>query len=905
MQSFPRQLFNLLFWLAAAGAGYVLVYPMRTVIDAQVRELVGAFAVPVYIVAGLVAGMALMYLNNAIAHTFVSVRDWATGSSAINYESGDFSGKLVRTARKLERKGDFIGAAETFETLEMWVEAGECYEKASQLSRGAQCMLRAGEPERAIYLYETEENYEMAAVTAANEGMRERATNNYRRAGAHAEETNRFIQAADFYEKGQDYAKAARVYEALKRTEDALRCYSRANMPDKIEELIQQIDPMRLIARGEAGEELVRRAAEVLARSGNPRKAGELLEAAQDFVRAAEFYELARDHEAAGECYLKAGHPDRGVEAYSAVADPAKRADYLGRVAVVRGDWAEAGRHFVDAGKTTQAIDAFKRAKDFEAAAGVYMDMKRFLLAAEMFSLAKNIPAAADAYAKGHDWRNAADCYETAGDHRQAMECYVSTGDFSRAGRIALKLEDFPKAIEFLQRVPPTAPDWRVATGFLASAFYLQRRIDMARELFEKVINNIAPSQETLPIFYNYARLLEEEDTEASISMYRRIQAVNLSFEDVGERIDQLQKLPPRPRTPFMDASQGMGPSYTPAPAFGLPDPGPVGGGWVPPPQTMQPPLWPRSPMPSRHPSRGSTVHMGASTRSGETRRPMTQAPETNFGDEGRYRILEELGRGGMAIVYRALDQHLEREVALKTFPLARPDRAGQEEMFLREARLIARLSHPNIVTIYDTGHMDYLYYIAMEYVQGEDLKALVKRRGPLGLDEVRSVFTQLADALHYAHSQNVLHRDIKPGNVIQRDAGDIKVVDFGLAKILSEAAMESVYSEDSQHTLVGTPQYMSPEQILGNPIDPRSDIYALGLTLFFVLTGRTPFDVKKVNDPLEISRMQVHSSFPRPSTLRATLPRKLDDVFVRCTQKNPDDRYASAHEFLMDFEGL
>ena len=200
---------------------------------------------------------------------------------------------------------------------------------------------------------------------------------------------------------------------------------------------------------------------------------------------------------------------------------------------------------------------------------------------------------------------------------------------------------------------------------------------------------------------------------------------------------------------------------------------------------------------------------------------------------------------------------------------------------------------------------MDYLYYIAMEYVQGEDLKALVKRRGPLGLDEVRSVFTQLADALHYAHSQNVLHRDIKPGNVIQRDAGDIKVVDFGLAKILSEAAMESVYSEDSQHTLVGTPQYMSPEQILGNPIDPRSDIYALGLTLFFVLTGRTPFDVKKVNDPLEISRMQVHSSFPRPSTLRATLPRKLDDVFVRCTQKNPDDRYASAHEFLMDFEGL
>jgi serine/threonine-protein kinase len=242
--------------------------------------------------------------------------------------------------------------------------------------------------------------------------------------------------------------------------------------------------------------------------------------------------------------------------------------------------------------------------------------------------------------------------------------------------------------------------------------------------------------------------------------------------------------------------------------------------------------------------------------------------------------------------------------VALKTFPLSRTGGPNQEESFLREARLIARLSHPNIVTIYDSGHMEDLYYIAMEYVQGEDLKVLVKRKGPLSLEEVRQIMRHVCSALDYAHSQQVLHRDIKPGNVILRPTTDVKVVDFGLAKILSDAqARDPEPNDDSQRTLIGTPQYMAPEQILAGAVDQRTDIYSLGLTLFYLLTGRTPFDVKKVTDPLEVSRMQVHSGFPRPSTLRATLPRKVDEVFLKCTQKSPDERYQSVADFVEDFQ--
>ncbi len=899
IQSIPRRLFNLVFWAAVAAIGYAFHKPFIAEIDPKVREVFQAFTTVVYIVAGLAALFALHYLNEAIASTFVATRAFLTGDRHVNYEKGDMTSKIARTAHRLEKKGNFAGAAEAFESLEMWDAAAGAYEKDGQLTRAAQALEKAGEGGRAIELYEREGNYEAAAARSSAEGLRDRAMKNYRLAAEKAEENNRFTVAAEFYEKGNEFSRAARVYESLKRIEDAMRCYERAGLAGKVEEMVGRVDAFSLVQRGEAGLDLVRRAAELMTRNGNPAKAGELLETAQDFVRAAECYEHAKEWERAGDSYLKADRPDRAETSYGKIENPLLKAECLARVAMNRGDWQVAGERFLEAEKLNQAVDAFKRSKDFVSAAKVYEQLKRFLLAAEMYSLAKEVKQAAEAYAKAHDWRNAAECFESAGEHGQAVTAYAAAGDFARAGRLAVKVGDHPKAIEYLQRVAPTSPDWKMATGFLACAFLAQRRVDMARELFGKVIDQIAPALESLPILYGYARLLENERPQESLALYRRILGVSVDYEDVADRIRLVETLP----APGAAAIGGVMVPPTTAPHT---DPGLPGF----------PPASQQSPMP-RRPVTGwdmqgpaqPTVQAGAST---ETRyspgmqRPPTQAPETRFGEEGRYRIIQELGRGGMAIVYKAFDQHLEREVALKTFPLGNPSNRGNEEHFLREARLIARLSHPNIVTIFDSGHLDYLYYIAMEYVQGENLKALVKRKGPLSLEEVRQIFRQLADALDYAHSQQVLHRDIKPGNVILRQAGDIKVVDFGLAKILSDAAPKPLDTDDdSQRTLLGTPQYMAPEQILGNAVDPRTDIYAMGLTLFFVLTGRTPFDVRKVTDPLEISRMQVHSSFPRPSTLRATLPRKVDEVFVRCTQKNPGDRYSSAREFLEDFARL
>lgn len=869
-----RKLYDTVFLLALGGFVYSQWGRFRDDWFPALQENLGPYATILSIVVGLALFFGAVYLENAVWTLLVVIHGALTQTSPVDLEAAEGDEQTMRrVARRYEKRGEFAQAGEVYESLMSWSEAAQAFEKAGEAGRAAQAWIKAGERAKAIPLFEQEGWHAEAAEAALREGLRDRATKNFRLAAQQCYEQNNYVRAAQYFEKASEFERAGVIYENLHRIEDALRCYERGACADKIEKLLSRLDPRQLLMRGESCLELVRRCAELMRKQGKPLEAASLLEKANDFQRAAEIYEEQKAWERAGEAYFQAGQFEKAEQAYLHLEDRAKVAEFMARVAIQRGDWREAGQRYLEADKLTQAIDAFKRAKDYLSAAQVYERAKRYLMAAEMYAAAKEIRLAAEAYAKAHDWRNAAECFEVSGDLPQASKAYASAGDFFRAGKIAVSLEDYDTAIEYLQRVPPTSPDWKLATGFLGVAFARQGRLDLAREMFQRVADTTAPTAETLPILYEYGCLLGEEGNPEGVAVLRRVLAVDAHYQDVQGKIAQYEERLRQTSSHSGFAPFSQPPSVTPYPGSSV--------------------VYP-------------TVNVASPTQTQfGYRRPATQIPETRFGEEGRYQIISELGRGGMAVVYRAFDTHLEREVALKTFPLSRHAGPGREDVFLREARLIARLSHPNIVTIYDCGHMNYLYYIAMEYVPGENLKQRVKSRGPLSLEEVKRVVTQLADALIYAHSQQVLHRDIKPANVIQRESGQIKVVDFGVAKILSDAATFALVEEDSQRTLVGTPQYMAPEQILGLALDARTDIYALGLTLFYLVTGRTPFDVKKITDPVEISQMQVHSSFPKPSTLRASLPAKLDEIFMRCTQKNPNDRYANVREFLEDFEQL
>jgi beta-lactam-binding protein with PASTA domain/tRNA A-37 threonylcarbamoyl transferase component Bud32 len=258
---------------------------------------------------------------------------------------------------------------------------------------------------------------------------------------------------------------------------------------------------------------------------------------------------------------------------------------------------------------------------------------------------------------------------------------------------------------------------------------------------------------------------------------------------------------------------------------------------------------------------------------------------------DGRYRIVRKLGTGGMANVYLAEDEVLGRRVAIK---ILNDRHAGDDqfvERFRREAKNAASLSHPNIVSIYDRGEAEGTYYIAMEYLDGRSLKELIVARGPAPVNVAIDYARQILAAIRFAHRHGIVHRDIKPHNVLVDAEGRLKVTDFGIARAGTSQMTEA-------GSIIGTAQYLSPEQAKGAPVDQTSDLYSVGVVLYELLTGVVPFSG---DTPVEIAMKHLSSTPESPSAKRAEIPRELDMVVLRALAKDPADRYQSAEEMDAD----
>jgi serine/threonine-protein kinase len=259
----------------------------------------------------------------------------------------------------------------------------------------------------------------------------------------------------------------------------------------------------------------------------------------------------------------------------------------------------------------------------------------------------------------------------------------------------------------------------------------------------------------------------------------------------------------------------------------------------------------------------------------------------------GRYRLERKLGSGGMADVWLAEDQELGRKVAIKMLHERYANDTQFVERFRREATHAAGLSHPNVVSIYDRGEAEGSYFIVMEYVEGRTLKELIVTRGPCPVPVAISYVRQVLAALRYAHRNGIVHRDIKPHNVLVDHEGRVKVADFGIARAGSSQMTEA-------GSIIGTAQYLSPEQARGAPVDESSDLYSTGIVLYELLTGKVPFTGET---PVEIAMKHLSQVPPAPSTIRSEIPRDLDLVVLRALAKEPADRYRSAKEMDRDLE--
>jgi serine/threonine-protein kinase len=263
---------------------------------------------------------------------------------------------------------------------------------------------------------------------------------------------------------------------------------------------------------------------------------------------------------------------------------------------------------------------------------------------------------------------------------------------------------------------------------------------------------------------------------------------------------------------------------------------------------------------------------------------------------DGRYHILDRIAAGGMGEVFRARDAVLDREVAIKVLHRSLAGDQGFVERFRREARAAAGISHPNIVNVHDWGAVDGIYYMVMEYVDGRAVRELLNAQGRLAPAQTADVLRQTLLALEHAHGRGIVHRDVKPENILVTVDGTVKVADFGLARAFADGR------QTQAGTVTGTVQYLAPEQIRGEPADPRSDLYSLGIVAFELLTGRLPFTGETA---MAIAYKHLSDRVPRPSTLVPDLPDEVDAFVASATERDRELRPESALEMRRDLESI
>lgn len=262
----------------------------------------------------------------------------------------------------------------------------------------------------------------------------------------------------------------------------------------------------------------------------------------------------------------------------------------------------------------------------------------------------------------------------------------------------------------------------------------------------------------------------------------------------------------------------------------------------------------------------------------------------------GRYELLEKIGEGGMAVVYKAKDRLLNRYVAVKILRPEYTRDAQFVESFRKESQAAAGLEHPNIISVYDVGKEGNIHFIVMEYIDGMSLSDVIKVNAPMDYKKAINITKQIASALSLAHKNNIIHRDIKPHNIMMKRDGTCKLGDFGIAKAVSDSTL----TETSK--IIGSVHYFSPEQARGSYVDERSDIYSLGIILYEMLTGKVPFDG---DNPVQVALMHINDEITPPSQIVSGIPPALEKIVMKATDKFQTNRYKSADELLEDLDSI
>lgn len=811
------------------------------------------------------------------------VYGFLSGSSILRW-SFDLVGLLIALlalqlgSRARADGGEARGAARGGD----WVRAGELYLKAGDVARAKKAFRKANAPVRLAALEQREGNHAEAAAL-------------YEQAGpAFAWEASRSWEAAGEPQKAVRARDAALAEaRASARWDRLAEVAEAAGENEQLEEACRRLAETKPPGPGRTG--LYRRAAEAAAARGN-------------LLGAAEAYRSAGESALAGEAFLRAGRPAealkelekagdlaRAAEAATAAGDAKAASELTARDAETKGDLDRAAEAWLAHGTLERAANLFERRGHFARAGEAYRALGRHDRAAPLllkagdkagaaagFEAAGQAERAATLYRELGNVERAAALFLKAGRPAEAAEALVASGRdeeaislFSRAGRgldaarAALRTGHRDRAWELLTTVPRSHAGVGAFFLELAEAHIAAAEWADAAHVLREALGPSQPAPGNLPLHEALARAWEGAgDLKAASDRLARIAQVDPGFRDAGERARRLageaQAAPPVPQAAQASAAEPPPPAGPPS-APSVPPPAGVSG-------------------PSGRPVSG--VQPGLSRPS-----PKSGSFRTPIAPEQRYELVEELGRGGMGVVFKALDRKLDRYVALKILPASLWGDDTAVRYFEREAKAIAALTHPNIVALYDFGEGFDSAYLAMEYLEGPNLQTLLKTEPSRPKANWRDWFTQAARGVAAAHARGILHRDLKPANLMLDRHGTLRILDFGLARPQAESGTTS--------KLIGTPAFFPPEVLRGEAPSPASDVYSLGATFYTLATGRWPY----VGDDVLVARLEREPDDPRP--LAPFLTAEEVEVLLKSLARFRPERYPDAGELLAALQAL
>ena len=781
----------------------------------------------------------------------------------------------------------FLPAARGRKRAIVWSKAAGA--KGEKAARGVGAAPRATAPESGLAApsgRESKRHLKQAAQIEAERGveaageyllgrdMKDAAFDHYMRfelfarAAEVRQGQNRLDEAADLYKRVGKEENAGRIYAQIGRHEDAAKCYLAA---------------------------------------GKFSVAGDMFELAESHREAATCYQKIGFHRHAAQAYLKSGADALAVECLLLAYDEeggVAAAKSEQKATEVRGIAKKAAEILVKLERFDEAEAILVRSEAFGAAAKIALQTGNYQRAADLFLrlgrgdlAAKALERLGDAVAaaralgqylrdKGQD-AEAVEHLKAAGEHGAAGDLYRKLGRFSEAGACYRAADDFPAAAEAFRaadELEPAAEAYSRSGKFAEAADCYRRagRADLQAGMLERAgdlfsAGKLYAGQANLDAAIHLLQQIPADDanyTEACSILGR-------TFREKGMHSLSLKKLAEATASQVIargsvEAFYELGCAHErQADLVGAIE------------------IFERI-LSFDYQYKDSAACLerckALLAKQADDQQPPLTTPSLIPKGARRYEIVREIGRGGMGVVYLARDTMLAREVAYKVLPEGLRGNPNALKSFLREAQAAAQLNHPNIVTVYDAGESEHGFYMAMERVEGTTLKEIVRQRGAISANAVVYILREMASALSYAHGRKVVHRDIKTANTMWTAERHVKIMDFGLAKLMEEV-------RNATTMISGTPFYMSPEQTLGRDVDHRTDVYSLGVTIFELATGQLPFQQGNVLYD------HVHTPAPDPRDIKAAIPAALAATILRCLQKAPSERFQTAKEILEELD--